>query len=124
MRGLRGEARACPSPFGRRGRDEGWRPPRLEVCLKREVERAEVRHLLRLGELREQLLRLRPVAVRRQLEEFLQQFVARQRQGRRALEIVALRGDFLAVFQLEGYPAVRRERARRALERLDRKSVV
>src|SRR6185503_11920959 len=57
------------------------------ASLKGEIERAEIRHLLRLGELREQAFGLGAVAVRRQLEELVQELVARERHRRRALEI-------------------------------------
>src|SRR5688572_10487153 len=49
------------------------------VLSQGEVELAEVGHLLRFGELREQPLRPGAVAVRGELEEFLQQLGARER---------------------------------------------
>src|SRR5262249_14015588 len=89
------------------------RPP-----LHRKIERAEICDLLGLGELREQALGLRLVTMRRQLEEFLEQLGTRQRGLRRALEIVALRRDLLAVLQLQRDAAILRHGARRALEML------
>src|SRR5688572_12917064 len=84
-----------------------------------EIELAEIVDLLGLGQPGKQPLGLGAVAVRGELEEFLEQLCSRERIGRHALEAVAFGRDLLAVLQLQRDAAIERRVARRELEPLD-----
>src|SRR5262245_32801511 len=79
----------------------GGAPAALLLLLQRKIELAEILQLLHPRELLEQPLRLLPVFVRGELQEFVAQLVVRERHGRRALEIVPLRCQLLAVLHFQ-----------------------